>query len=51
MEFGVELAEEELEAAVCQEICGAVPAHVVEGVEIACDFGNCSGNDGAILDR
>lgn len=51
MKFSIELAEEELEAAVCQEICGAVPTYIVERVEVARDFGNGSGDNGAILER
>lgn len=49
VEFGVELAKEELEAAIRQQICGAIPAYIVEGIEVTRDFGNSSGNNGAIL--
>lgn len=48
-ELCIKLAEEELEAAIGQEVCRAVPAYIVEGVEVAGNFGNSSGDNGAIL--
>lgn len=40
VEHGVELSEEQLEGAGCQEVGGTVPADVVEVVELICDAGN-----------
>lgn len=45
----IKFAKEELKAAIGQEVCRAVPAHFVEGVEVAGDFGNSSGDNGTIL--
>lgn len=45
VEHGVELSEEQLERAGCQEVGGAVPADVVEVVELICDARDGYGDD------
>lgn len=49
LELNVQLAKHELEAACRQQISRAVPGHIFEGVEVACDFRDGCGNDGPVL--
>lgn len=48
-EQGVEGAEEELEAAGCEEKRAAIPADILDAVELGCDGWNGGGYDGLIL--
>jgi hypothetical protein len=45
----VDLAKEELGGACCKEIGGAIPAYVLEGVEVICYSRNCCCNNGIVL--
>jgi hypothetical protein len=47
--MGVYLSEEELGCACCEEVGGAIPAYVFEGVEVICYSGDCGCYDGVVL--
>jgi hypothetical protein len=45
----VDLSEEELGSACCEEVGRAVPAYVFEGVEVICYSGDCGCYYGVVL--
>jgi hypothetical protein len=47
--MGVDLSEEKLGCACCEEVGGAVPAYVFEGVEVICYSGDCGCYYGVVL--
>jgi hypothetical protein len=50
-ELGLELSKEELEAACAEHVGGGILCHVVGGVELGGDLGDCDGDNGAVLEE